>query len=388
MTKPLRYGFLDLYRGIVVLLMLEGHVVRAVLEPKAQSTFLFSLHEIVHGITAPGFLFGAGFAFAIATQRRWEQLLSFTPTLLRRLWRPVLIVLIGYALHLPYFSLRKTLAVISPAQWSDLLSFDVLQCIGVALLALRLLLVLVRSEQLFVRAVSVLLLLVVYSTPILWQPSLDDRLPDWLSTAFNGLHASPFPLFPYAGFLLAGTVVSWNFLRRAQDGSEELFIKRLVIVGFLLIGGSLALEQIPVHVYASQDFWTTSPNFFWIRLGCLFVFLGGLWYFESHVEHRESADFWMPRWLLVFGIESLFVYIVHLVAIHGWLILPGQAIVDRWELKLDIFASLLVFVSLTLFLFPLAWGWHYVKRNHPVLMQGIYWWMGGTFVYYFVTNPW
>lgn len=386
--KPSRYGFLDLYRGIIVLIMLEGHVIRSVLEPGARSSLLFSLHEIVHGITAPGFLFGAGFAFAIATQHRWEKLLSFSPTLFRRLWRAVLVLLIGYALHLPYFSLRKTLAESTPTQWHDLLSFDVLQCIGATLLGLRFLLVLLRSEQLFVQAVSVLLLLVVYVTPIVWQPAFDDRLPAWLATAFNGLHSSPFPLFPYAGFLLAGAVVAWKFLRHAQEGNEELFMKRLIMLGLLLLAAGLLLDRIPVYVYAPQDFWTSSPNFFWIRLGCLFVFLGGLWFFESHVGHRDVADFWMPRWLLLLGVESLFVYIVHLIVIYGWLVAPGQSITDRWGMELDVSASVVVFVALTAALVPLARVWHFVKRRHSILMQSIYWWLGGMFVYYFVTNPW
>jgi uncharacterized membrane protein len=136
-----RYRFLDLYRGIIVLFMLEGHVIRELLSADIKATYLFSLHEIFHGVTAPGFLFGAGFTFAIATQRRWEQSLTFTPGFFRRVWRALLLILIGYALHFPFLSLQKTLNEATSTQWNTFLLFDVLQCIGIGLLLLRLLLV-------------------------------------------------------------------------------------------------------------------------------------------------------------------------------------------------------------------------------------------------------
>ena len=69
--RGVKEPFLDLYRGIIVLFMLEGYVVRELLNTESKTTYLFALHEIFYDITAPGFLFGAGFTFAIATQQRW-----------------------------------------------------------------------------------------------------------------------------------------------------------------------------------------------------------------------------------------------------------------------------------------------------------------------------
>ena len=203
-----RYKFLDLYRGIIVLFMLEGHVVRELLNNESKATYLFALHEIFHGVTAPGFLFGAGFTFAIATQRRWEQSITFTHGFFRRVWQTISLIFIGYALHFPFLSLQKTLIEATSTQWNIFLLFDVLQCIGIGLLLLRLLLVIVRREKLFLGTTTLLLFSIVYATPIFWTACVQQIFPPTISSAVNGFNGSSFPLFPFLGFLLAGTCIS------------------------------------------------------------------------------------------------------------------------------------------------------------------------------------
>jgi hypothetical protein len=387
-SKPQRYRFLDLYRGLIVFLMLEGHALRAVLEEEAREGVWFVVHELVHGITGPGFLFGAGFAFAIATQRRWEDALRLGLPFWRRLWRSVLIVLIGYALHLPFFSLVKTISETTPEQWNAFLAFDALQCIGIALIMLRFLLLVLRDERLFTRAVLILLVLCVYVTPFLWNEEVSHQLPKWLAQAVNGLNGSFFPLFPNAGYLFAGTLISWRFLRRAQEGEEQIFMRNLGISGILLILLGYLLDLVPVSVYPEYDFWFTSPNYFWMKLGTLMLLLVGLWEFENAVRHREDRDIWMPRWLIVMGIESFVVYIVHLLLLYGWVLNPTQNLTVLWGLKLNLLETLFVTAGFLGLMALLARAWNYVKNQHPVVMQGVYWYLGILFVYYFVTNPW
>lgn len=388
MSKPQRYRFLDLYRGLIVLFMLEGHVLRAVLLAEEQREGWFTLHEIFHGVTGPGFLFGAGFAFAIATQRRWDQLLAFSPAFFRRVWRAILLVVIGYLLHVPYFSLNKTFRNPSPQEWDAFLAFDALQCIGLALIVLRLLLATLRSERLFIQSILILLFGVVYATPVLWDPELSGGFPRLFSQAFNGLNGSFFPIFPNMGFLLAGTLVAWYFLRKAADGGEQAYVKNLSVFGVMLILVSLVLDRIPVSMYPVYDFWYTSPNFFWMRLGILLLLLSGLWFLENAVAHRDRHDFWMPKWLITLGVESLFVYIAHLILLYGWVVNPGENVTALWGLKLNLFPSVAVSMAFLVSMVVLAWGWNYERKHHPVVMQGLYWWIGSVFLYYFAKNPW
>jgi uncharacterized membrane protein len=382
-----RYKFLDLYRGIIVLFMLEGHVVRELLKTESKTTYLFALHEIFHGVTAPGFLFGAGFTFAIVTQRRWEQSVAFTYGFFRRAWRAVLLILIGYALHFPFLSLQKIIFQATSAQWNAFLLFDVLQCIGIGLLLLCLLLVIVRREKLFLGTLTVLLFAIVYSTPIFWAARVQQIFPLTISSAVNGLTSSSFPLFPFVGFLLAGTCVSWLFLRAAQGGHEEIFVKWLMLASALLVAVGLLFDALPFHTYAEYFFWNTSPNYFWIRLGLLLLMLGGLWYLEDYFATRRDSMAWMPKWLTILGVESLFVYIAHLFILCGWVTNVEFNLREWWGGRLTIAESILVFVGLTLVMIPASFGWRYLKKQHPDLMIGVYWWMGFCVVWSFFFNP-
>ena len=367
--------------------MLEGHVVRALLQPAFQATTAFELHEIFHGITAPGFLFGAGFTFAIATQRKWEELRTWSVGLLRRLWRMVVLVAIGYLLHIPYFSLRKTIEESTPEQWDTFLAFNVLQCIGVSLFFLRLLLVLVRSETIFLSLVATLLAVIVAATPLIWGSSIPESLPRWLAMAVDGTQGSVFPLFPYAAFIFAGVLVSWEFLRYAEQGNEARFMKLLASGGVGLVAAGYAWDVLPYQLYPSYDFWFTSPAYFLIRLGILVLLLAGLWFFEARVRHRERHDLWMPQWLITLGVESLFVYIVHLVILYGWVVNADHNLEAWWGLRLTLGESILAFIALTLVLVLAARLWRFAKKQHPILMQGVYWWLGLMVVWEFVSRP-
>jgi len=371
-----RYGFLDFYRGIIVLFMLEGHVYRELLDPHIKSSQIYMLHEILHGITAPGFLFGAGFAFTIAAQRKWNQVTTFSPGFFRRLWRAITLILIGYILHLPYMSLRESIELGTPAQWEQFFRFDVLQCIGTGLIILRLLLVMVRNERVFVSATVFLLILIVYSTPFAWSTELNSKLPSFISPILNGNTGSLFPLFPFVGFLFAGTCVSWLFLRATEKGKNKSFIIKLAIAGVMLICLGFILEAMPFKIIEGISFWKTSPNYFWIRLGILFIILGGLWSLEYIANIKNKRTLLMPRWLIILGIESLFVYIAHLIILYGWTINPTLNFSYFFKDKLNVIESSIVLLILTLLMIPSATVWNYTKKHHPMLMKGIQWWIG------------
>ena len=366
--------------------MLEGHVLRELLTPDIKATQFFAFHEIFHGVTAPGFLFGAGFTFAIATQRRWEESITFTRGFFRRTWQAILLVFIGYALHIPFLSLQKTLATANMEQWNAFFVFDVLQCIGVCLLMMRILLVLLRQERLFIASLLVLLLAVVYATPLFWKAQAQQTMPLIVSSAINGLTGSPFPLFPYAGFLLAGTCVSWLFLRIGQDKHKELFIKWLMLAGLMLIIISAILDALPVQTYAQDDFWSTSPDYFWIRLGILLFMLGALWYIEDFFSVHSRSIVWMPKWLTILGVESLFVYIAHLLILCGWVTNTEYNLRGWWGSKLNIAEATFVFIGLTLVMILSSFIWRYLKKKHPKLMRGVFWWMGFCVAWSFLFN--
>jgi hypothetical protein len=117
------------------------------------------------------------------------------------------------------------------------------------------------------------------------------------------------------------------------------------------------------------------------------LLLAAFWFFEAHVRHREVYDVWMPRWIITLGVESLFVYIVHLLILYGWVLNADYNMEAWWGMRLTLFEALVAFVGLTALLSPAAHLWHYLKKQHPVMLRGVYWWMGLVVLWELLTRP-
>ncbi|MBM4167780.1 MAG: DUF1624 domain-containing protein [Ignavibacteria bacterium] len=387
MTKIPRYNFLDLYRGLFVLLMIEGHTIRTVLEGTEMTTRFFDIHEMIHGVTGPGFLFGAGFAFAIATLRRWDFLRSLNVPFLRRTWRAMLLILVGYALHLPYYSLSKLINDSVPWQLDEFFAFGVLQCIGFTLLGLRIQLFVLKEETPFLITTGTILFLTIFGSPLLWTPVINESLPRFIAQGLNGLSGSHYPLFPYSGYMLAGVLVSWLFIRQSAAGEEQSFMRRLALSGGGLILLSLILSNFFMTPTIARIPYASRPGIMAMYLGILCVLMSTLWYLENVVISKEGSAPMKPAWLVLAGLESFFLYITHLIVVYGWIFNPRINLRYFWENQFSWFESFLAFVVVSIILIVAAKFWRHLKREHPVMMLGLYWWMAITFMYYFITNP-
>ena len=353
-----RYVFIDLFRTIIILLMLEGHVLRQFLPAMARESGPFFLHEIFHGITAPAFLFGAGLTFVISSHRRWTEFHRWSDELRRRLRRIVMIFLIGIFLHLPYFSFRKTLLESTPFDALVLFQSDVLTCISAGLFILHALLFFFRSEDRFHGAVVSLLVSVVLLTPVVWDVDFLHFTPVLLAQLSNSLHGSPFPLFPFLAYLFAGVAVSRKFIVAAEAGSVPRFMKKLTAGGALAVAGGLFLAAVPFSFYRTYDFWYTSPSYFLVRFGLLLLIAAGVWRIARSLEGRG------PRFLVI-GRESLFVYVLHLLLLYGSVVNPRLNLVGLLPAEFGLAGCIAVFAALSGAMFAAALGWQALRSKHP-----------------------
>jgi hypothetical protein len=140
-------------------------------------------------------------------------------------------------------------------------------------------------------------------------------------------------------------------------------------------------------MYAEENFWSTNPNYFWVRLGILLLMLGALWYIEDFFSIHGGSIAWMPKWLTILGMQSLFVYIIHLLILCGWVTNVTFNLRWWWGGTLNIAESFFVFVGLTLVMIPASFAWRYLKKYHHMLMIGIFWWMGFCVAWSFFFNP-
>ena len=53
--------YIDVFRGLMALVMVQGHVFDTLLHPAARAEPWYMFQQVFHGSTAPGFLFASGF---------------------------------------------------------------------------------------------------------------------------------------------------------------------------------------------------------------------------------------------------------------------------------------------------------------------------------------
>ena len=53
--------YIDVFRGLMALVMVQGHVFDTLLNPAARAEPWYMFQQVFHGSTAPGFLFASGF---------------------------------------------------------------------------------------------------------------------------------------------------------------------------------------------------------------------------------------------------------------------------------------------------------------------------------------
>ncbi len=168
MPPSKRLAFIDLLRGWAVIVMIETHVINATIIPGLRDTSLFAVINFINGLVAPSFLFASGMAYAVTTRRKLGGYLSFAAPLYKQFGRLLLVLLVGYVLHLPHFNLRSLTQGVQPREWLVFFQSDVLQCIAVSLLLLQVLLLMLRNERRLYSVAAVLTVVVIFVTPFMW----------------------------------------------------------------------------------------------------------------------------------------------------------------------------------------------------------------------------
>jgi uncharacterized membrane protein len=262
-----RKGYLDWLRGAAVVLMIQGHAVDAWtrLEDKPGAAYQWLL--MTWGIAAPLFLFLAGVSLVLAAGARQRQGRSDAEA--AALARRRALQIFGLA-----FLFRLQAWLISGGDvYLTLLKVDILNVMGLAMLAGAILWGLGRGSRSRALLLGGAAAAAAMLTPIVRATPLLAPLPDpieWYLRPFAA--ATTFTLLPWAGFLLAGGAVGFwiDSARTARD--EGIVNGWLAIVAIVLAVGGYAASLLP-PIYAATNFWTSSPTFFFVRLGIVIALL-------------------------------------------------------------------------------------------------------------------
>jgi uncharacterized membrane protein len=351
-----RYGFIDLLRGLAIVVMVETHVVNAYLPPSARKSELFFWLSFVNGLVAPSFLFASGFSLVLQARRQWEDWLRLGPVFRKQMRRLGFILLIAYYLHLPHFGLSKFLKPQDQAFWKAAFQVDVLQCIVVSLLLIDLLILVMRKKALFFWAAGTLGSAAALVTPWIWTQDFMGRAPLSLALFLHPHGVSLFPIFPWISFVMAGSCAAHLFLDAAEKRTDIRFMGMTVAISLLAIVASLLARDLELFSAWQAGFYKTSPLYVVIRLGCVLVLCAGLYFMEKRLG-------WALNAIRLAGQESLLVYCAHLLLIFS--ILRQPPLSDIFGREAGYGACAILSLVLILLMLLSARIWHGWKRNYP-----------------------
>lgn len=354
MATSNRLVFIDLLRGWAVLVMIEVHVFNAFIVPQMKEQYWFTVLNFVNGLVAPSFLFVSGFVFVIASRRKLEEYRTFKGAFWRQLGRIVTIWFVGYGLHIPFYSLSKTLRETTEAGWLRFYQVDILHCIAVGLLILFLSRIFIYDDKRYKWALIVFGSFFVIVAPLIWEIDFLQYLPAPLAAYCNGMHVSVFPLFPWLGFMLLGGFYAFIYLQQSSGQDPKQFwlkISKWSMVAVII--GAVAIE-LPVKIPFVSTAVRANPLFFMERFGIVLLLFALCWYYAEKRKTERS-------FVLDVGRESLLVYTAHLLIIYGtfW---NEKGLSGLFGGTFSVVESIAATLGLALLMVFSAKGWSWLKH--------------------------
>ena len=343
-----RLAYIDWLRGLACVLMFQTHCYDAWLSPDARKSTFFMWSQILGTVPAPLFLLLAGISVGLVTDRLWRKGSSAAQTAGAIVRRGAEILVLAFL-----FRLQEYVIAWGWAPRSDLLRVDILNEIGVSIMLMGLTCWILLSSyhgQHLWGAGSAISTTIALATsllsPLLWTSWSPRWMPWPIESYINGVHnlgepqAWLFPIFPWSAFAFIGLAVGFLLVSDWAAKLGASIFAFAVIAGLVLMLVGHWLETAPYQLYATDDFWHTSPNFFLIRVGLLLLILT-----TGYSWCRWGGGQWRFSPLIQLGKTSLLVYWVHLEFVYGrFSILPRRAV----DIRTASVGLLIIFLAMLL----------------------------------------
>lgn len=292
--------------------MVGAHVNDAWTRDADRQSGLYMLTVFVAGLAAPLFLFLAGLSLAMAAAVR-SATVGHGAAARLALTRGAQVLALA-------FLFRLQSQILGWGAWSNFLKVDILNVMGIAMMAAALLWRVSESRAIRVLLFAGATLVVTMTTPLVREAGALAVLPDPIEAYIRPLPGrTTFALFPWAGFLLGGAIAG-ELIQAARARAQEIRLQWSMLVAGaagILLGYAASFQP---SIYPVANFWTSSPTFFFIRLGICTAMLPVAY----AIDWSQGA---LTRWLfyrskgpsiaVVLGQSSLFVYWIHVEMVYG-----------------------------------------------------------------------
>lgn len=333
----IRFVALDRLRALAVVSMVQGHTFSALMKPDALPSSVMQWHALVHGLTAPAFLFGAGLAFGLATYPRYELHRQGGTVMFARLRRYAWLVVLGYALQLPGASLLAALRLHGD-ELGPVLRVGPLHLIALCLTVCQLTALGFESPRRHALAALVLGVVISASSPLVYAANAGHAAGPWLGPWLDASSGSLFPIFPWASFAFFGVAAGGLLAHRPRALPRPAL---WVSLGLVLAGTAYLLFLSGIRLSDPAWFWHASPLNTAFRIGLVCCLLGALHHVSGEPSSTQSAS---STELL--ARHSLVAFVVHLLLLYGTPFTPSLN--RHYGLRLDAVEVSLVFAAIML----------------------------------------
>lgn len=315
MLLPARKVYLDWLRGVAVVIMVGAHVTDAWTRQEDRSRTLYMYTVFIAGLAAPLFLFLAGLTISMAASSRALKVGHAEAASMAR-WRGLQVF--GLA-----FLFRLQSQLLGWGAFSNLLKVDILNVMGLAMIAAAILWGLSESRSIRIALFSIATTVVAMSTPLVREAGILATLPDPIEAYIRPLPGrTNFALFPWMAFVFGGAVAGELIFAIRDARADQRLHAGLLIAGLFGIAAGYAASFRP-SIYPVANFWTSSPTFFFMRLGFCAAMVPIAWGVDRfHAFARRTWSYFSEpdvpgRVIATLGRSSLFVYWVHVEMAYG-----------------------------------------------------------------------
>ena len=313
-----RKAYLDWLRGIAVIIMVGAHVTDAWTRVEDRGRELYGHAIFIAGFATPLFLFLAGLTLTLSASSRSAALGHGAAAAAARR-RALQIFALAFL-----FRLQAQLLGWGPL--SNFFKVDILNVMGLAMLAAAIVWGWSANRAVRIALFATATTVVAMVTPLVRDAAIIGALPDGVEAYLRPpAGRTTFALFPWAAFLFGGTIAGELIYVTQQSEQERRLQQGFAVAGVVLALLAYALSFRP-SIYRNADFWTTSPTFFFIRLGVNLTLLPVAWWideFHAFIRRRIALPPDVPgRVITTLGRSSLFVYWIHVEMAYGMISLP------------------------------------------------------------------
>jgi uncharacterized membrane protein len=385
--RPLRQRWtaLDTFRGLAVLLMIQGHTFTVLAREGAFTGWWVRLYTLFHGLTAPMFLVGGGLAYGmVSSQRRSKRDGSARERVAdaRIVRRSLMLIAIGYLLQVPQVPLLRLEQY--PAQFRAAFAIGPLQLVGASLLVCELIwglscfsagllagraasvapvhraaIARAHARWLYLGMLGALLLTVAVCSPWVWQARISTTWSPPLGMWVDGHGGSLFPVFPWAAFFFVGVLASGLV-------PVALRIPRVTAASLIGLTAGLAWGIYSVwsaggrlqSVYGEHEFWHANPMYVTFRAALVLLMLGVLILVEPACQWARGRFPNAGNLFDVLSRQSLVAYVTHLLVLYGT---PFTTGLTRFGRVFELGESSLIFAVVAFYTLAIAVLWEHLK---------------------------